>query len=159
MAEGMIQFLLSDNENAISLRKRHIFKIIPMMNPDGVIIGNYRCNYAGMDLNRKWDKTSAVSTPELQALHQVLKKIREESLQVSCYLDLHGHFNSVGIFGYSREPDGFFELLHCNSRYFNFGSCKFGVRKSKKSTGRVVNQGMFGIERSYCIESSFYCWA
>ncbi len=28
--------------------------IIPMVNPDGVIHGNSRCNLAGLDLNRKW---------------------------------------------------------------------------------------------------------
>lgn len=25
-----------------------------MLNPDGVIVGNYRCNLAGVDLNRVW---------------------------------------------------------------------------------------------------------
>ena len=27
-----------------------------MINPDGVIIGNSRCNYQGLDLNRQWRK-------------------------------------------------------------------------------------------------------
>ena len=27
-----------------------------MLNPDGVIAGNYRVGLAGVDLNRKWDK-------------------------------------------------------------------------------------------------------
>lgn len=31
-----------------------MFKIVPMVNPDGVIVGNYRTNYAGHDLNRKY---------------------------------------------------------------------------------------------------------
>lgn len=26
-----------------------------MLNPDGVIQGNHRCNLAGVDLNRVWD--------------------------------------------------------------------------------------------------------
>jgi len=25
-----------------------------MLNPDGVINGNYRCSFAGCDLNRRW---------------------------------------------------------------------------------------------------------
>ena len=29
-------------------------KVVPMLNPDGVINGNYRCSLAGVDLNRVW---------------------------------------------------------------------------------------------------------
>ena len=34
-----------------------------MVNPDGVAIGNYRTNLAGLDLNRKWNNPSKESTP------------------------------------------------------------------------------------------------
>lgn len=30
------------------------FIFVPMVNPDGVIYGNSRCNMAGLDLNRQW---------------------------------------------------------------------------------------------------------
>jgi hypothetical protein len=31
-----------------------------MLNPDGVINGNYRCSLAGCDLNRRWKAPSKV---------------------------------------------------------------------------------------------------
>jgi len=40
------------------LREKFIFYIIPMLNPDGVINGNYRCAISGYDLNRKWGNPS-----------------------------------------------------------------------------------------------------
>ena len=30
------------------------YQVVPMLNPDGVIVGNYRTGLAGCDLNRKW---------------------------------------------------------------------------------------------------------
>lgn len=42
MMKGVIDFLTSDCIEAEALRKLFIFKVIPMLNPDGVINGNYR---------------------------------------------------------------------------------------------------------------------
>ena len=53
MMKGAIDFLLSDTREAKLLRKKFIFRIIPMLNPDGVIYGNYRCSLLGVDLNRR----------------------------------------------------------------------------------------------------------
>jgi murein tripeptide amidase MpaA len=36
------------------MRKKVIFKIIPMINPDGVIFGNFRTSLSGKDLNRQF---------------------------------------------------------------------------------------------------------
>jgi len=49
---GTLDYLTSDDEGAKYLRNNFVFKVIPMLNPDGVIIGNYRCSLSGQDLNR-----------------------------------------------------------------------------------------------------------
>ena len=36
----------------------NVIKIVPMINPDGVIIGNARSSLAGVDLNRWWSNPS-----------------------------------------------------------------------------------------------------
>ena len=50
---------------AEQLRKMFIFKIVPMLNPDGVIVGNSRCSLAGVDLNRRYRKPSKRLIPEI----------------------------------------------------------------------------------------------
>ena len=60
--QGIIHFLTGDNPYARVLRDRFVFKIIPMMNPDGVIHGHYRTSLAGTDLNRRWKKHNWVFT-------------------------------------------------------------------------------------------------
>jgi len=50
--ESVLDFLTGPQEEAKELRDNFIFKVVPMLNPDGVVCGNYRCNLAGVDLNR-----------------------------------------------------------------------------------------------------------
>ena len=52
MIEGFIDYLCSDTEESKLLRDNLVFKIIPMVNPDGVVLGNYRTSLSGKDLNR-----------------------------------------------------------------------------------------------------------
>jgi cytosolic carboxypeptidase protein 2/3 len=52
--EGFLEFILGNESCAKALRDHFVFKIVPMLNPDGVIVGNYRCSLAGLDLNRQW---------------------------------------------------------------------------------------------------------
>jgi len=58
---GVIDFLVSNNPTAKILREFIIFKIVPMLNPDGVYHGNYRYDSESMhmctlfvDLSADW---------------------------------------------------------------------------------------------------------
>ena len=63
VTNGIIEFLLSNDDKARKLRQNFVFKIIPMLNPDVVIHGNYRSNISGYDLNRKWTNPSKIYQP------------------------------------------------------------------------------------------------
>ena len=53
MVEGMIRKLVSKpDEDTQWLLENYIVKIYPMINIDGVIYGNFRCDITGFDLNR-----------------------------------------------------------------------------------------------------------
>lgn len=53
--KGILDYLTGPSLNAKILRDNFVFKIVPMLNPDGVINGSTRCNLAGVDLNRIWN--------------------------------------------------------------------------------------------------------
>lgn len=74
IVEGIIRFLVSENEAAKKIRDTFVFKIVPMLNPDGVIIGNYRCSLSGNDLNRQWKNPSPRLHPEIHAVKEMFMK-------------------------------------------------------------------------------------
>lgn len=73
---GLIEFLCSDAEEARTLRQKTVFKIIPMINPDGVVLGNFRTSIAGKDLNRVFKTNQDVLYPEVKALKNLVNKLK-----------------------------------------------------------------------------------
>ncbi len=60
MMKGVMEFLLSGEREAEELLEKYVFKVVPCLNPDGVVQGNYRCSLAGCDLNRRYPFPSKV---------------------------------------------------------------------------------------------------
>ena len=76
MMRGVLTFLTDpDNVEAKMLRENFVFKVIPMLNPDGVINGNYRCSLAGCDLNRRWKVPNKTLHPTIFHTKRLVKQI------------------------------------------------------------------------------------
>ena len=76
MMRGLLMFLTDpENKEAKLLRDNYVFKIIPMLNPDGVINGNYRCSLAGCDLNRRWKTPSKLLHPTIYHTKKLIKEL------------------------------------------------------------------------------------
>jgi cytosolic carboxypeptidase protein 6 len=43
----------------------HPSQLVPMLNPDGVFLGNYRCSSLGLDLNRLWHTPVSTVAPTI----------------------------------------------------------------------------------------------
>ena len=99
MIKGIIDYLVGPSLGARILRDNFVFKIIPMLNPDGVINGNYRCSLAACDLNRKWDKPNRLLHPEIYYSKNLVKHMQQDR-KVVLYCDLHGHSRKQNAFFY-----------------------------------------------------------
>jgi hypothetical protein len=70
-AQGLLQFATSESSEAAELRRAVVLKVVPVLNPDGVIDGNNRCNLRGVDLNRMYTPALRDNHPTVRAVHQV----------------------------------------------------------------------------------------
>ena len=164
--EGFFRFILSKNQEARKLRDIFVFKVIPMCNPDGVIIGNSRTGLNGEDLNRCYLKTSEKLHPEVKLIKDLVEKILECGQKIFTFLDFHGHFCKKGSFmygpSYPLHDSNYFQtrivpkLLSERTCIFRYHSSRFIVERSKKSTARMVMWKEMGIINAYTLETSYY---
>lgn len=115
LVHGVIKFLLSEAPEAQELREKFIFKVIPMLNPDGVIYGNYRSSILGVDLNRRWRNPSKYLHPTIYHTKSYIKFLmcqggsspgvaplpnKNACGNVVLTCDFHGHSRKNNVFMY-----------------------------------------------------------
>jgi len=98
--QGLIDCLVSDHREAVFLRNKFIWKIFPMINPDGVIFGNFRCTLSGQDINRQWKTPNEFLNPESFYLKNYIKNAAKSGEVFEMFIDLHGHSKKCDIFNY-----------------------------------------------------------
>ncbi|MBX3255751.1 MAG: hypothetical protein KF862_16575 [Chitinophagaceae bacterium] len=106
VVSGLIRFLLSDDEKAALARKTTLYKIIPMMNPDGIFHGITRFNGNFEDLNQEWDDDFTDTLhlpvePEVACVKKWIRDWKNEGKTIDLGLDIH-----------SQGQQGAMNLLH-----------------------------------------------
>ncbi|XP_073435266.1 cytosolic carboxypeptidase 6 isoform X2 [Dendrobates tinctorius] len=165
----IIDFLVSQHPTAKSLRDHLIFKIAPMLNPDGVYLGNYRCSLMGFDLNRHWQDPSPWAHPTLYGVKQLILEMHNSpKTSLEFYIDIHAHSTMMNGFMYGNifEQEELFQrqaifpkMLCRNAEDFSFSSTSFNRDTMKAGTGRRFLGGLLD-NSSYCytLEVSFYSY-
>ena len=161
MMKGVIDFLTGDSIEAQALRKLFVFKIIPMLNPDGVINGNYRWSLSGGDLNRRWKTPSRVLHPTIYEAKKLWKEFKQER-EVVLFWDLHGHSRNKNIFMYgntmTNNPTSTRIFPYVMSKlwdFFSFNWSRFSITRSKETTARISWYRVLNIPWIYTMEASF----
>ena len=143
VVKGIIDFLMGDSEEAKKLRELYVFKIVPMMNPDGVLVGNSRTSFAGCDLNRRWGKPNEIIHPEVYCTKQMILKLSNQR-KIAFILDCHGHFGTFNSLFYCNYKENkricklFPYICSKLSKIINFQQCTFAMPRYKINTERIV---------------------
>ncbi|XP_030756614.1 cytosolic carboxypeptidase 6-like isoform X2 [Sitophilus oryzae] len=104
--QGLLELLISSNSVATILRDNVTFKVIPMLNPDGVFLGNYRSTVIGQDLNRCWNIANQWLHPTIKAVIDTLTILdKSKEFQLDFVIDIHAHSSLPGCFVYGNTYD------------------------------------------------------
>ncbi|XP_074641861.1 cytosolic carboxypeptidase 6-like isoform X2 [Tubulanus polymorphus] len=169
LCQGIIDFLVSNHPIAKILRESLVFKIVPMLNPDGVYLGNYRCSLMGFDLNRHWQEPSPWAHPTLYACKNLLMEFdQSDEFEVDFYIDIHAHSTLMNGFMYGNiyedanryEKQAVFpKLLVANAEDFSMANTAFNRDAVKAGTGRRTLGGCLDDSSySYTLEVSFFSY-
>ena len=145
-----------------------------MVNPDGIVLGNYRTNLQGKDMNRNfsaYDDPEAMKKAKCFEVELIREYIRtnlpmDHSL-FRMFLDVHAHSTETSIFIYSPQPpEGelrdvvatrhFPLMLDEMSDSFLFRKCSYNNDKAKKNCARLGMNRDYGLANSYTVESSVW---
>ena len=170
--ESVINNLLNNSPFSNSLLDKYLFKIIPMLNPDGVIHGHYRNNILGKDLNRMWQDPRPNITPTIYYLKKLIS-INKPFF----FCDFHGHSNMPNCALYCCSPpkkkkNKFFNYPNANMKSYHFyeekvfmrifeeevkyyekTGEKYSIQKSKLKSARGVIYNEFNVYFSYALET------
>ena len=169
MGKGLLEYLCGDSEEAAFLRRNAVFKVVPMLNPDGVVVGNFRTSLCGRDLNRTFKLSNDFLIPEVRSLKELVLRLKGEfKSRLLIFLDLHGHSVKKNVFLYGPEYDiwetNYYKtrilpkLISNKTDMFRYYSCLFRVSEAKKSTARAVV--LRNVPHCYTIEAStgfYFC--
>ena len=109
---------------------------IPMLNPDGVYLGNYRANLMGFDLNRHWLEPSQWAHPTIYATkNYVLEFDQSKNCELDFFIDIHAHSTLMGAF-----------LVGCGV----LADCFFSHKKSKDNNQCCWYNLQQGVWFGYC---------
>ncbi|CAI2359128.1 unnamed protein product [Moneuplotes crassus] len=166
--------LLTDFDNPMSkaLLKEFVFKIIPVLNPDGVYRGHFRLDTKGQNLNRYYKDPTITTQPTIFAAKAAI--IQQRNLgKLKVYIDFHAHSGKKASFMYGNHLYGKSQVNNCllaklvsmNSLNFDFQECQFSEEMmnvvdkrdglSRDGCGRISIWQTTGIDYCYTLECHY----
>ena len=140
-----------------------------MVNPDGVVLGNYRKNLQGKDMNRNFFADEDENDYELCTEVELIKEYMKDNLPhkntLKLFLDIHAHSRKKSVFVYAPKPPDvpsieriqhFSKILEQNSPIFSQENCSYNNDQRKANCARLGIFNNYSLVDSYTVEAS--CW-
>ena len=172
---GILKALINiDNPINNILLENFIFKLIPIINVDGVSNGYFRLEQDGFNLNRCYLNPNQKINPENYAITKLFY-FYSSKYKIRYYFDLHADMNTRGVYTFGNALKLFEEhvenvlfsfIFKINSPHVDFSHCIFTEKSmgsrtrndmaGKEATSRVQFYQKTGLIHTYTVESSYF---
>ncbi|WP_016988443.1 M14 family metallopeptidase [Flavobacterium sp. ACAM 123] len=136
--QSFLSTILADNDLSKSFLSKYRVLAFPILNPDGVDLGHWRHNAAGVDLNRDW---SVYNQPEIRQITRFIE--RNKKGRIILGLDFHSTWHDVFYTNKAREGttlpgfiDDWFASLERNIPNYK-------VNEESGNSAKPVSKGWF----------------
>ena len=172
---GILKTLIN-SENPINktLLDNFIFKLVPIINVDGVSNGYFRLDQDGFNLNRCYLNPNQKINPENFAITKLFY-FYSYNFKIRYYFDLHADMNTRGVYTFGNALKSFEDhvenvlfsfIFKINSPHVDFSHCIFTERSmgskyrndmaGKETTSRVQFFQKTGLIHTYTVESTYF---
>lgn len=163
--KGMIDEVINMNSTpqAQFLRDNFTFLIFPMMNPDGVSVGNGRAALCGNDLNEVWSQPDRFVHPEVYYAKKILTKVKKDN-EIIFVADFHANFERSGFFLYgsslqlqskaAKEQKEFVSVLSDCTSFFSTSRCSLIAPSEKREGATAILNRELGVQHAYSLQVS-----
>lgn len=139
--QEFLKTILTDSQLSNNFLNKYRILAFPIMNPDGVDLGNWRHNAGGVDTNRDW---SMYNQPEIrQAVNFIDKQLKNNKGKIVLGLDFHSTYKDVFYTNKIREGttlptfiDDWFQALENNIPNYK-------VNEASGNSKKPVSKGWF----------------
>lgn len=117
VVEGLVEELLSGSALARMMLARTVIDVVPMANPDGVMLGNYRTNAGSVNLENEWAAPYDSAEPEIIALRTAIEQrmALTSPATIEVLLNLHGSHGLTWPFHFEHTANPSFNLTSSRS--------------------------------------------
>ncbi len=173
MLNGVLDWVLSETPQGEELRRNFVFKVVPMLNPDGVARGYFRLDTKKQNLNRFYTAPSLAEQPTIFAVKRAVEQVSAAG-NLRLYIDFHAHVAKRGCFVFGNGLEGekqvenvlFAKLISLNSLIFDLAECTFTESSmkvkdtttglSREGSGRVGIYKATGLTNCYTLECNYH---
>ena len=139
--QNFLSTILNDVELSENFLDRYHVLAFPILNPDGVDLGNWRHNAGGIDLNRDWSK---YKQPEIkQVVRFINKTLKENQSKIILGLDFHSTYEDVFYTNKMRKETSLPNFVEDWFKALEGNIPNYKVNEASANSTKPVSKGWF----------------